>query len=102
MVFPGLPPDSREPQRKSSDEAMDDVDIDVSRIRRPPGDDGEMTGGDWLLCIFCSGIACIIGIIRLIQGKPGAGKFFGIALFFTILWSILRALFEAMSRGPGF
>jgi hypothetical protein len=40
----------------------------------------DLTAADWVLCVLCSGIACIIGIIRLIQGKPSGGKMVGIAL----------------------
>lgn len=52
----------------------------------------DLTTGDWVLCIFCSGLACIIGVIRLIQGKPNAGKMVGISVLFSILWGILSAL----------
>ena len=48
-----------------------------------------MTTGDWLLCIFCSGIGCIVGIVRLAQGKPDAGKMIGVSILFAILWNII-------------
>jgi hypothetical protein len=44
-----------------------------------------------------SGIACIIGIIRLIQGKPGAGKMVGVALMFCLLWSIINGALRSMT-----
>lgn len=50
----------------------------------------DLTTVDWLLCIFCSGIACIIGIVRLIQGKPSAGKMILFAFVFSFLWGIVR------------
>ena len=54
----------------------------------------DMTVGDWLLCIFCGGIGCILGIVRLIQGKPNAGKMIGFSILFSFLWGLLRAFLE--------
>jgi hypothetical protein len=66
----------------------------TKRVKATAGD-GDLGVGDWLLCIFCSGIACIVGIIRLIQGKPNAGKMIGIAILFNFLWVIVRFMLEA-------
>jgi hypothetical protein len=55
-------------------------------------DDSSLTSVDWLLCIFCSGIACIIGIIRLIQGKPNGGKMVLISFCFSAIWGVLKFL----------
>jgi hypothetical protein len=57
---------------------------------RPSDDDSDLTTGEWVACIFCSGIACIVGIVWLIQGKPKAGKMIGISLLFAILWNVIR------------
>jgi hypothetical protein len=75
----------------------DDDDLDISNIRRPPPQD-DLSTGDWLLCIFCSGIACIVAIVRLAQGRPGAGKMLGVSLLFIVVWNILYALLQGMSR----
>ena len=56
----------------------------------PKPDSGELTTVDWLLCIFCSTIGCIVGIVRLVQGKANAGKMIGISVLFAILWTIVR------------
>ncbi len=53
-------------------------------------DDSKLTTVDWILCILCSGIGCIVGIFRLIQGKPNGGKMIAISVCFAILWSIVR------------
>lgn len=53
-------------------------------------DDGSLSGGDWALIVLCSGIACIIGIVRLIQGKRNAGKMIGFSLLFVVIWNIIR------------
>ncbi len=71
----------------------DEDDIDV---RKPVQKD--LTPVDWLLCILCSGIGCIIGIIRVIQGDPTGGKMIGISLVFVIIWTALRFVFESAIR----
>lgn len=59
-----------------------------------------MTVGDWLLCILCSGIGCILGIIRLVQGKPNGGKMIAISLAFMVIWTIVRVgLTVALQNG---
>jgi hypothetical protein len=62
-------------------------------------DSSDLSTGDWLLIIFCSGIACIIGIFRLLQGKPNGGKMVGFSLIFAFLWAILRVLLEVGMQG---
>ena len=42
--------------------------------------DQDLTTGDWIFCILCSGIACIVGIVYAIQGKPKGMKMVGISL----------------------
>ena len=56
---------------------------------------GDLTTVDWLLVIFCAGIACIIGIIRLIQGKPSAAKMIGFSILSSVLWNIVGAMIQA-------
>jgi hypothetical protein len=65
-----------------------------------PGESSDLSTVDWLLCIFCSGIACIVGIVRLIQGKPNAGKMIGFALLFGFLWGILNAILTVAQNQP--
>jgi hypothetical protein len=45
---------------------------------------------DWLLCIFCSGIGCIVGIIRMIQGDSRGGKMVGLSLLFAVIGNVIR------------
>jgi hypothetical protein len=80
--------------RRPSEFAGEEVDI------RLPADT-DLTQVDWLVCIFCSGIGCIVGIIRLIQGRPNAGKMIGVSLLFSALWTFLRFVLLSL-RGPGF
>jgi hypothetical protein len=60
----------------------------------------ELSVVEWLLCIFCSGIGCIVGIVYLIQGKSQGGMMIGLSLLFAFLWAILRAVLTvAVNQG---
>ena len=73
----------------------DHDDLDISKPSQSPAD-GELSTGDIVLCVLCSGIGCIVGIVRLIQGRPGAGKMIGLSFVFIIFWNIVRFAVEAM------
>ena len=45
----------------------------------------EMTGGDWIICICCPGIGCIVGVVRLCQGRSSGAIMIGVSLLFAIL-----------------
>ena len=57
-----------------------------------------MEGLDWALAVFCSGIACIVGVVRLIQGKPKGLKMIGLSFLFSFLWSLVRMAVVALTR----
>jgi hypothetical protein len=57
--------------------------------------DSELSSGDWVLAILCSGIGCIIGIVWMIQGNPKGTKMFGISFGMVILWNIINAILQA-------
>jgi hypothetical protein len=69
-------------------------------------DDDNMTPLDWLLCIFCGNIACIVAIVYLSLGKPKAGKMLIVAIcmqvLWGILWGILNAVLMSQQHGGGF
>lgn len=66
------------------------------KMMQASGDaDDDLSVGEWLVAIFCSGIGCILGIIWMIQGKPKGKKMFGISILMGIIWNILRAAIEA-------
>ena len=50
------------------------------------------------LCILCSGIACIVGIVYAIQGKPKGGKMILIAVVCSIFWTIVRLALQGGLR----
>lgn len=56
--------------------------------------DDDMTTGDWVVAILCSGIGCIVGIVWLIQGKPKAGKMIGVSIAAAVFWNIVKAVVQ--------
>ena len=58
---------------------------------------------DWVLCILCTWVGCIVGIVYLIQGKPKGAKMIGFSILFTILeqmgWFVLQLVFAAGAAG---
>ena len=44
-----------------------------------------MEGLDSAFAVFCSGIACIVGVVWLIQGKPKGLKMIGLSCLFSFL-----------------
>lgn len=62
------------------------------------GDDEDLTTGDWLVAILCSGIGCIAGIIWMIQGKPKGSKMFGISILMAFFWGAIRVFLKQMGR----
>ena len=54
------------------------------------GRDSELETGDWILAALCGGIACIIGVVWMIQGKPKGVKMIGASILFSLLWSVVR------------
>jgi predicted RNA-binding Zn-ribbon protein involved in translation (DUF1610 family) len=66
--------------------------------RRHDPEDNDLSGGEIALAVLCSGIACIVGIVWMIQGKPKGIKLVGLSLLFAVLWNILRFAIEAGMR----
>lgn len=64
-------------------------------------DDEDLTTGDWLIAILCSGIGCIVGIVWLIQGKPKGGKMLGVSILMAIVWNVVRFAIEMATQGVG-
>ena len=72
------------------------------RSRTASAADEQMEPIDWLLCLLCSGIGCIVSIIYLIQGKPKAGKMLaisvGMILFWNVALGILGGILEQLGK----
>ena len=55
--------------------------------------DNEMTPLDWLLCIFCGNIGCIVAIVYLSLGKPKARKMLIASICIQVIEFILSMIF---------
>lgn len=62
------------------------------------GSDSELEALDWVLAVFCSGIACILGIVWMIQGKPKGAKMVGVSFLFAFVWNLVRIGIAALSQ----
>ena len=62
------------------------------------GDDSSLGIGDWILAALCGGIACILGIVWMVQGKPKGAKMVGISLMFALFWNIVRFAIGVLSE----
>ena len=65
------------------------------------GPDADLSVGEWVVAIVCSGIGCIMGIIWMIQGKPKGKKMFLVSLCMQFIWGVLRFALEAMVQQQG-
>ena len=62
--------------------------------RRSSVDDEKLSVIEILICIFCSGIACIVGLIYVIQGKKKGWKMILISLIAALVWTLIRFAIE--------
>lgn len=76
-----------------------DYDRDRGRRRsRRSEEDSDLSTGELVVAILCSGIGCLVGLIWLIQGKPKAGKMIGISLVAGICWNVLAEAVKMMQK----
>jgi hypothetical protein len=57
--------------------------------------DEDLTAGEWLVAILCSGIGCILGIIWMLQGKPKGKKMFFVSLAVQGILAVVRMAIES-------
>lgn len=62
------------------------------------GDGDDLSAGEWLVAILCSGIGCIIGIVWMVMGKPKGKKMFLVSLCVSIVLSLVRVALESNAR----
>jgi len=58
----------------------------------------DMSTGDWVVAILCSGIGCIAGIVWMIQGKPKGSKMLIVSLCSSAVWTAVRFMIESMTH----
>lgn len=67
--------------------------------REAGGDDADLTTGDWIVGVLCSGIGCIVGIVWMIQGKPKGIKMIGLSLLVQAVLGVVRVAVEMANQG---
>jgi predicted RNA-binding Zn-ribbon protein involved in translation (DUF1610 family) len=80
------------------DPALKEQEQKQARKRSASAEGEDMSTGDWVVAIICSGIGCIAGIIWMIQGKPKGKKMFLVSFGMAIFWSIVQALLDAANK----
>jgi len=58
--------------------------------------DSNLSGGEWVVAIVCSGIGCICGIVWMIQGKPKGLKMLGVSLAAIFFWNVVNAVMQVV------
>jgi DNA-directed RNA polymerase subunit M/transcription elongation factor TFIIS len=61
--------------------------------------DSDLTVGEIVAAVLCSGIACIIGIVWMIQGKPKGLKMTGLSILFIIFWNVIYYGLSQVGKG---
>jgi len=62
--------------------------------------DDPMTTLDWVLCILCSNIGCIVGIVYLVQGKSKGGLMIGISIAVNVIFGVIAYSTGALNTQP--
>lgn len=60
-----------------------------SRSSSGYNDGDDMSTGDWVVALICSGIGCIAGVVWMIQGKPKGTKMFLVSIGMVVFWNIV-------------
>lgn len=66
------------------------------RPRRRPSTPDEMQAIDWILCIFCGWIGCVVGLVYLSQGQSKrGGTMLTVSIIITIVYFALNVMVAA-------
>ena len=63
------------------------------------GVDSDLSVGEWVVAILCSGIGCICGIVWMIQGKPKGKKMLMVSLAVQGFWVLIRLAAQVATQG---
>jgi predicted RNA-binding Zn-ribbon protein involved in translation (DUF1610 family) len=61
-------------------------------------DDSNLAAIDWVLCILCSTIGCIVGIVYSVQGKPKGWKMILISMGVAMAWTLISLAMQPQNR----
>lgn len=62
------------------------------------GDDDNLNAGEWFLCICCSNIGCIVGIVYACQGKSKGAKMIGISILVNIIAAVVQVVLSLIAE----
>ena len=63
-------------------------------------DSDDLTGLDWVFCILCSGIGCIVGVVYLVLGRSKGGKMLLISIVATVIKNFILFAIQSGHQGP--
>jgi predicted RNA-binding Zn-ribbon protein involved in translation (DUF1610 family) len=78
-----------------------DPNLKKAKAKRGSGDDEDLSTGDWVVAVLCSGIGCIAGIVWMIQGKPKGKKMLGISVLMNVIWFVIRIALQSATKNVG-
>ena len=70
-----------------------------SPMRQLPPQNADLTTVDWVIIVLCSGIGCILGLFRIVQGKPSGVKMLGFSILSMFIWTFIRIAVSTALRG---
>lgn len=85
-IFDPTLKEQQKKKRRKKSRAVADEDEDLSAI-------------EWVVCILCSGIGCIMGIIYMIQDKPKGKKMLLVSLAVQGFWFVVNILIGLLGQG---
>jgi predicted RNA-binding Zn-ribbon protein involved in translation (DUF1610 family) len=77
-----------------------------STLKKPKGKKSKKWGpeaqdistGEMVVAVLCSGIGCIAGLVWMIQGKPKGLKMFGLSFLMAIIWNIVFGVLQVVMQ----
>jgi hypothetical protein len=69
-----------------------------TRSRKSSYEDDNLSALDWVLCVLCGNIACIVAIVYMVQGKSKGWKMLAITLAIQfalgVIWAMITVAME--------
>ncbi len=65
------------------------------------GDEADLSAGDIVVGLLCSGIGCIAGIVWMIQGKPKGWKMLLLSIVSDVVKSAIVTFLQSQQHGGG-
>ncbi|HEV3165434.1 MAG TPA: hypothetical protein VGZ22_15515 [Isosphaeraceae bacterium] len=81
------------------DEGLKKVEKKKKRKKKGYSDeDSDLSTSEWIICILCSGIGCIAGVVYMIQGKPKGIKMVGISILVGVIWNVIAVAMRSVQQ----